>query len=90
MKPLNLSHVIMNTGFTNAISDSSLSSRFSSIFKNHLNKNFTINLNRKRHISENKDFQEYNHLKQKLEKVAHESGNSLPISSTIYYKQNVK
>jgi hypothetical protein len=87
--PYKFNYLIMNIGLTDSIVPSSLSTRFSTIFKKYLNKNFTINLNRKRHISENPDYKKYNELKDKLTETAKNAGNSIGVASTIYFKKNV-
>lgn len=72
------------------MSVSELSKTFSAFFKKHLNKNFTITLNRKRIVSESPDVKEYIQAKQKAEKLSRQMGHDLNMQEKVYFKKNVK
>jgi hypothetical protein len=90
LNTINMIYVIPNQGLTGSINETNLSTRFKNIFERHLNKSFNLTLNRKRLVSEDKDYQKLNELKDKLEEKAQKSGHSIGVAEKIYFKDNVK
>lgn len=79
-------YLIYDKNFKSAITANGLTSRFIDIFKS-FNKKYNINLNRKRLVSENDLLQQYNEIKEKVEKQAQKSGHSISVATEFYLKK---
>jgi hypothetical protein len=81
-----LKYLFWNVGLTDTIRQSQISTQFKNFFLERTKKNFTIQLNRKRLISEDERYIKLNELKEELENVAKDSGHSVNVATSLYFK----
>lgn len=81
-----LKYLFWNVGLTDTIRQSQISTQFKNFFLERTKKNFTIQLNRKRLISEDERYIKLNELKEELQNVAKESGHSVNVATSLYFK----
>lgn len=68
------------------LNENMISRNFTGIFRERLDKSFTINLNRKRIVSSDPNIQQYISAKDKVEKLSKSMGTSVKMASTVYNK----
>jgi hypothetical protein len=81
-----LKYLFWNVGLTDTIRQSQISTQFKNFFLERTKKTFTIQLNRKRLISEDERYIKLNELKEELQNVAKDSGHSVNVAESLYFK----